>query len=438
MDEETESRAEEVRVSRPRFTYADARGPQKIAVTAPTTICGSSSEAKLFIDDRTVSRIHAELELRDDGVWVRDLGSTNGSYVNGVRIERARVPDRATLRFGGVECSVEYEQARRPGAWPHGSFGPLLGESAVMRELFAALARAAPTTSSILVRGETGTGKELVARAIHEASPRAAGPFVVVDCAALPETLLDAELFGHAKGAFTGADRARAGAFEEAEGGTLFLDEIGELPLSMQPKLLRVLEARTVRRLGETQPRAVDVRVVAATHRDLGKMAACGGFREDLFFRLAVLPIRTPSLRERTDDIPMLLERFLGAAPTSVLTETELGRAIKLPWLGNVRELRNFAERARAFGGAEALRMVDAERGVTESAPPPPPIDPGAEVVDPSLESYATFRERWIDRGERLYVEKLLAMHDGNVANAARACGLGRAHLYRLIKRHAL
>ncbi len=438
MEPDTETHGGQLRASQPRLTYVDAQGRHEVKVSTTSVVCGSSPSAQLQIVERTVSRMHAELELREDGLWVRDLASTNGTFVDRVRVDRARIPDGAVLRLGSVECQVSYEDGSGGHPWPAGSFGPLLGESAVMRLMFAALARAAPTVSSVLVTGETGTGKELVARALHEASPRHEGPFVIVDCAALPEHLLDAELFGHTRGAFTGAVTARVGAFEAASGGTLFLDEIGELPLPMQPKLLRALEARTVRRLGETEHRPVDVRIVAATHRDLGRMAACGAFREDLFFRLSVLPLRIPSLRERTGDIPVLLDSFLAGGARGLFSDAQLARIAELPWLGNVRELRNFAERAVAFGAAAALELVDVDR---VSTPPAhgsvaPPVV--AATGGPGVEPYAIFRERWIDQGEAAYVRQLLTTHAGNVANAARSAGIARAHVYRLIKKHGL
>ena len=252
-----------------------------------------------MIEDATVSRLHAELDPRRDGLWVRDLGSRNGTFVNGVRVVSARVPDGGRVQLGAASITLlPSPTSVSVELWPDTRFGPLVGKSVAMRELFATLARVAAVDATVLVSGETGTGKELVAEAVHGASPRAGGPFVVVDCAALPDQLLQSELFGHARGAFTGAETARAGAIESANGGTVFLDEIGELPLAMQPALLRVLESRTVRRLGETAHRKVDVRFVSATHRDLRAMVTAGAFREDLYFRhRASLPLVVPPLR---------------------------------------------------------------------------------------------------------------------------------------------
>jgi transcriptional regulator with PAS, ATPase and Fis domain len=307
-------------------------------------------------------------------------------------------------------------------------FGPLVGASAPMRRLFARLSKIAPTDSSVLVSGETGTGKELVARAIHEASPRRHGPFIVVDCAALPESLIEAELFGHARGAFTGAGEAREGAIEAADGGTVLLDEIGELPLQVQPKLLRALESRQVRRVGEAQHRNVNVRFLAATHRDLREMVNAGAFREDLFFRIAVLMVQVPPLRERPEDIPLLLRRLMppGGNPIDDELTAELA---KRPWLGNVRELRNFVERAHALGAQEALAMT----GMSPSAVA------STGGGSPPLEGpYKELRETWIDHFEREYFRELMRRHDRNVAAASREAGVDRTYVYRMIRRHQL
>jgi DNA-binding NtrC family response regulator len=423
-----------------RLRWQDDSGARDEVVVDEAVLCGSSPSCAVVVAVPTVSRVHAEITRRGDGAWIRDLGSSNGTYVDDLRVAEAQLPDGARLRLGGATLQVSYERRRSAlPPWPYDQFGQLLGASLPMREMFAVLARAAATQSSVLVTSETGTGKELVARAIHEASPRAEGPFVVVDCAALPENLLEAELFGHARGAFTGAVAARAGAFADASGGTLFLDEIGELPLAMQPKLLRALESRAVRRVGETAYQAVDVRVVAATHRDLGKMVACGAFREDLYFRLAVLPLRVPPLRSRRSDVPLLLDRFLGQSALAVFGPERLRLVAARPWLGNVRELRNFAERALAFGPDHALALMDPEGDGAGDAPAKPAEgEPEAPDPSPESESYSAFRERWIDRGEAAYVRRLLELHGGNVTKAAQAGGIARGHVYRLIKKHGL
>ena len=331
----------------------------------------------------------------------------------------------ATLR-----SSATVERSPTPARKP----SRLLGESMPMRRLHTQLGRVGPTDATVLIQGETGTGKELVARALHDRSARAGGPFVVVDCGALPESLLDAELFGHNRGAFTGAVAARTGAFEAADGGTLFLDEIGELPLPMQPRLLRALEQRAVRRLGQNDFRPVDVRFVSATHRDLLGMVKAGTFREDLYFRLAVLCVTIPPLRERSADVVLLAEHFLSPDHRPLLTrelEAELAARV---WPGNVRELRSFVERLKAVGATDALAMS------TEARPPADPAAAGAVTMSEELLdlSFSEARDRGFAALERQYVEALLARHGRKISAAARAAGIQRTYLHRLVRKHGL
>jgi hypothetical protein len=340
--------------TRPRLTWSDTSGEHEVCVEG-RALMGSAPDVAIVVADRTVSRLHAELEIAPEGVWVRDVGSRNGTFVQGIRVTRALVPDRAALRVGSTTLRIAYgPSAPAATVWRQAHLGPLLGRSAVMRKLFAALASVAPTASSVLVQGETGTGKELVAEAVHRASPRASGPFIVVDCAALPEALLESELFGHAKGAFTGATDARAGAFEAADGGTLFLDEIGELPLAMQPKLLRALESRSVRRLGETTPRKVDLRVISATHRDLLSMVNTRAFREDLYFRLA----HELLTGLRAFDEPPFLSAMRGRSrparsleATAPMVDVEVAVLLDRCLLQDPQERPSAAELARALAG---------------------------------------------------------------------------------------
>lgn len=359
----------------PRLEWVEA-GVARTASVERRCVLGSAPHCDVIVNDPTVSRVHAEIEPRAEGVWVRDLNSRNGTFVEGVRVESACVLHGFTIRVGATELLVNYHDAEQKPveSWPSERFGPLVGRSRVMRELFANLARLSPLECCIMINGETGTGKELVARAIHQASQRAAGPFIVVDCASLSETLIEAELFGHMKGAFTGAHQMRVGAIEAAHGGTVFLDEIGELPIGMQPKLLRVLESSTVRRIGEAKHRNVNVRFLTATHRDLLSMVNRGEFREDLYFRLAVVPVRVPSLRERPEDIELLLKHF-SEGSHDWLTPAVLRMLENRPWRGNVRELRNFVARARAIGPTDAMSVskdyADAREPVTAVLPRP-------------------------------------------------------------------
>ncbi len=334
----------------PRLRWSDRGAIQEI-VAKKRLVIGASADADIVLTDDTVSRVHALIEPHENGIVIRDLDSTNGTFLDGARITEATVRRSAELRLGTTRLLIDFDSAvvTPVEVWREDFFQHLVGCSTVMRELFALLARVAPSDASVLIQAETGTGKEVVARSIHDASNRSAKPYVVVDCAALPENLLDSELFGHVKGSFTGASATRAGAIESANGGTVFLDEIGEVPLAMQPKLLRVLEQRTVRRIGESTHRAVDVRFVTATHRNLLQMVSRGQFREDLYFRLCVIPVTVPPLRDRKEDIKLLAHHFLRGTKNP-FSDDFFERLVDMPWRGNVRELRNHIERARALG----------------------------------------------------------------------------------------
>ncbi len=429
---------------KPVLEWRDAQGPHAVEIDGRVTL-GSSEMVGAVIADRTVSRLHAELEVRSDGVWIRDLGSRNGTYVAGVLVQSAQVPLGRPCSLGQTTFTITLpEQARTVPLWPEERYGPLYGISEAMRELFVRLAQYAATQSPVLVQGETGTGKELVAEAIHEASARRDGPFVVVDCAALPETLLESELFGHARGSFTGATTGRTGAFEAADGGTVFLDEIGELPLAMQPKLLRVLESLTVRRLGETERRRVDVRFIAATHRDLQAMVAGGGFREDLYFRLAVLPAFVPPLRARPEDIPGLVGNFLARRPDVTIDPSLMAQLAAHPWLGNVRELRSFAERAIAVGLQSAWALTRGEEAPgARSRLPPPARTPvvAAPLPFPAVPVGVPFKElkdRYNEHLERSYLTGMIERHGRDVSVIAAASDLDPTYVRRLLRKHQL
>ena len=411
-----------------RFRVEIIDGPQW-AEPAPRCAVGSHPSNDLVIEDTTVSRFHCELAIADTLVRVRDLGSLNGTCAGPIQITDALVPGGTVLRLGNSDLRIHVdEQETELASSEHSSFGPLIGESDVMREVFSQLEKIAASDATLLVQGETGTGKEGVAEAVHDASARASGPFVVVDCSAIPANLLESELFGHEVGAFTGATERRVGAFEQASGGTLFLDEIGELPTELQPKLLRALESRVIRRVGGKTVHC-DLRIIAATNRDLRAEVNRGAFRADLYFRLAVVKVELPPLRERAEDIPLLVEHLLqriGAAPHAIteLTQRDFVAALaEASWPGNVRELRNHLEQCVVFG----------ERRLPNTPRTPHP----ATNIDASL-PYDVARRQALDSFERGYVLALLERHEGNVMAAARAAGLNRAYLYRLLNRHGV
>jgi DNA-binding NtrC family response regulator len=403
-----------------------------LRATGEGVIVGTAEGSTVRLTDPTVSRFHVELRPVTGGVAVTDHGSTNGTYAGAVRIVRGVVPLGTQLRAGdsvlrlGDGSPIEVEH--------HGgdALGGVIGRSAPMRRLMAQVAKAARSDVSVLVTGESGTGKELIARALHDLGPRARGPFVTVDCGSLPPTLIGSELFGHEKGAFTGADRAHVGAFEAAHGGTVFLDEIGELQPAVQATLLGVLERRRLRRLGGRAELAIDVRVVSATHRDLRAEVNRGGFRLDLFYRLAVVTVEVPALRERPDDIPLLVEHFLRDAgwdgPVSALISPQAMDALaRLHLAGNVRELRNLVEAAVAMGEAPAVGAPAAGAGEASRAPRDAAFQ--ADLARPYKEARAELLERF----EARYLEALLERAGGNVSAAARLGRMTRSHLNELL-----
>ena len=390
---------------------------------------GSARGNDVALEDPTVSRFHFEITRRRDGLHVVDVGSKNGTFVNGVRVVDAILEGASELRAGDTTVAVRVQERPELVEEPYRThFGQLLGQSAPMQQLFRLLGRLALVDTPVLVHGETGSGKELVARALHEEGRREAGPFVVFDCGAVAPTLAESELFGHARGAFTGADVAREGAFERADGGTLFLDEIGELDPALQPKLLRALESKTIRPVGGDADRKVDVRVVSATHRDLRQMVNDGRFREDLFHRIAVFTLRVPPLRERPDDLVVLAQHFLtralagtdfSAASAPSLTSASIARLTTRSWSGNVRELKNVIERALVLGDLEAAAQGDIETSFTD------------REDDLDLENAKR-------RFERQYLVRLLAKHDGDRALAAQEADVHIKSLGRLLRRHGL
>jgi len=429
-------------------------GPDKGKVQvaeAETISIGTGETNNLILTDPTVSRYHADLIHQDAGILVVDHGSTNGTLLSGARLERAVVPPRTVLKIGRSAIRIDDGETVTVETFEGEQLGGLVGRSPMMKRLMARIERAAQSETSILLLGETGTGKEVIASAIHEASARRGKPLETVDCGAMLPTLIASELFGHEKGAFTGADHQHIGAFERADGGTLFLDEIGELPPSLQTALLGALERRSFRRVGGKSSIAVDVRVIAATHRDLRGEVNTGTFRQDLFYRLAVIVLQIPALRERREDVPLLAEHFVRLTGydgplEDVLPEKTMEMLQTYWWPGNVRELRNMVEAAVVMGEAPSL----SERGPEpERSTPRPAQAPGAEAVggDPGQAipvgqvmtlPYSEARNVVIDHFEDLYLGALLERCRGNVALAARQAKMNRSYLTRMIKRRGI
>ena len=389
------------------------------------TLVGQSPACALRLADPMVSRRHAAFEMQGSDLRITDLDSTNGTFVNGLRVLDAYLRGGEQVTMGDTSLSIARASPPRAEEISNAtSFGHLLGASFEMRRLYPVCERLAASSVPLVIEGETGTGKEVLAEAIHEASPRASGPFVVFDCTAVPPSLVEAELFGHERGAFTGAVATRKGLFEQAHQGTLLIDEIGDLDLSMQPKLLRAIERSAVRRVGANAWIAVDVRIIAATRRDLDREVQMGRFRDDLFFRLAVARIELPPLRRRSADIALLTRHFwttLGARgepPDDLLQLFE-----SYPWPGNVRELYNAVARRIALGHSDGGPSATRARAS--------PASPGDDVIAGVLAlglPLAQGRQRVVDEYERRFVEHVLAQHGGNVRRAAKAAGIARRY----------
>lgn len=408
-----------------------------------TIIAGSDPDLPIALNDETVSRRHARFEQTENGLLVQDLGSTNGIMLHDVRIEKGLVPLPTELSLGNSVLRIETENIPfEVNVYEHDHLAGLVGKSSVMEELFGMIARVAPADATTLISGESGTGKELVARAIHDLSKRASQPFVIFDCSAVPSELIESELFGHVKGSFTGASESRKGAFKEAHGGTLFLDEIGELSTELQPKLLRVLESKEVKSVGAEKREKVDVRIVAATHRPLRHMVDEGSFRQDLYFRLAHIELIIPPLRERSEDIPLLIEHFLdqqeGDRKLEVSFET-MHKLMAHHWSGNVRELKNYVERAALLSGDGRIETrflmpqgsaPNAHQNVAVAGGPA-----GQELsVDFSL-PFKDAKNQLIESFERSYWLRMLRAHRWNVSAAAREAGIHRKSLEYVVRK---
>jgi transcriptional regulator with GAF, ATPase, and Fis domain len=400
-----------------RFEVVVVEGPDagmRVRSNAAELSIGTNEGNHVRLTDPTVSRHHCVLRADERGLELRDLGSRNGTFLGDAEVVHAYVPSKTRFRVGKTTLAVDIladtlEQPLAAGD----RLGPIIGASLAMRRLYPLIERCGAATTTVLINGETGTGKELIAEAIHATSTRRAQSFVVVDCGALSHDLAESELFGHERGAFTGADARRIGAFERAHGGTIFLDEIGELPLSLQPLLLRALENRTIRRVGGDEYRPVDVRVVAASHRDLRALVNTKRFRPDLYYRLDVLRIEVPPLRDRAGDIALLARKFWQQFRADDPPLALVDHLASQSWPGNARELRNAVERAALLGWH-------------------------GEPTSNERLTYQQARERAVWDWERTWVEHLLAETGGNLSRAARLAKMGRSNLREIARRHGV
>ncbi|MBL4683277.1 MAG: sigma 54-interacting transcriptional regulator [Nannocystaceae bacterium] len=423
------------------------KGPNKktrVDLEGDRIVVGTHETCDLVLTDPTVSRQHFEIELVTGGYAIRDLDSLNGTFIDSLRIRDVVVPRNTTITIG--ETRIKMAPQDDTVDLPLSSetrCGPLVGRSPEMRRVFDLIRKVAPADATVLITGESGTGKELAARALHDLSNRCDAPFVVVDCAALPPTLIESELYGHERGAFTGAEKSRIGAFEAADGGTVFLDEIGELPVDLQTRLLGVIERRQVQPLGSAKTRKINVRLIAATNRDLRREVNRETFRSDLYFRLAVVGLHMPALRDRPDDIPLYIDAFLAdqtAAGFAFSIDPDTIVALKLrPWPGNVRELRNTLERAAALG------EIDAAMSDSEAAQPQDPTLPDgpsdglvrefAAKADPAV-PFKTGKALLVGTYEQAYIESLMKKHNNNITRAARGAEIDRVYLLRLLDKY--
>ncbi len=419
---------------------------KKYSLVKPITKVGKKENNDFVIDDSTVSRDHMIIEYSSDSFLLRDLGSTNGTNLNGSRVKEAYLVPGDRIKVGNTTLEfVAFEEKVKIEPSDKAEFGLMVGSSLKMRQIFGILEKISPTFATVIIEGETGTGKELVARAVHENSPRKNKPFVVFDCSSVAPNLIESELFGHEKGSFTGAIKSRRGAFEEASGGTIFLDEIGELSLDLQPKLLRALESREIRRVGANLTTPIDVRVVCATNRNLKKEVAEGRFREDLYYRLSVVKIILPPLRERVEDIPLMVERFLSVGKfnkkpdgTLFVTKVEddaLKALQRYQWPGNVRELSNIIERACAVAenGVISKNQIDMVFSDLEDE------EERTEKLQVLKDvPFKEAKQKVVEVFERDYLIDLLRRNGYNLSKAAREAGIDRKHIRNLLKKYGI
>ncbi len=441
--------AKRLRKAKLVVTEGPDRGKELVIERERVTV-GRSMISDLDLRDPAVSSSHFEITVGAHGYLLRDLDSTNGTRVADLRVKEVYLCPGVVVRAGQTTIEMlPFEGTVEIALSDRERFGDLIGQSVRMREIFATLEKVAPSDLTVLVEGETGTGKELVARAIHQNSRRADKPFVVQDCSAIPRDLVESTLFGHEKGSFTGAVDRHRGSFEAADGGTIFLDEIGELNVALQPKLLRALENREIKRVGAERTLKVDVRVLAATNRDLRAMVNEGTFREDLYYRLSVIHVIIPPLRERREDIPFLaaafLDEFAARWPSADgpagfrLSRDAMDRLRAYSWPGNVRELRNAMERAASLSDARELGAKDLAFGTRTARGSPGSAAGSFAAGSAGVEMpFKEAKQEVIDAFEVHYLGVLLSQHAGNITRAAEAAGLTRYHLRELLKRHGV
>ncbi len=420
---------------------------------------GAMEDNDLVVDDETVSRNHCRIVREGDQYVLVDNGSTNGTFINRVRVREAYLHANCTITLGKTDIKFQpVDEKLRIVPSDRERYGDIIGRDRSMREIYTILEKIAPTDTTVVIEGETGTGKEVVARTIHQQSRRRDGPFMVFDCGAVPENLIESELFGHEKGSFTGAVGTRQGVFELAHGGTVFLDELGELQLDLQPKLLRVLEQREVKRVGGGKPLKADVRIVAATNRDLEAEVRAGRFREDLFYRLTVVRLHLPPLRERREDILLLARHFLshgrfnrdrlGGKKVTDFADEVVERLGEYEWPGNVRELHNVVERAVSFAEGEIVEPEDLPDhiayprrgeggGLSEETNPNVVLPDGGGHVE-LAGPFKDAKEAWISSFEADYVAKLLEKNGGNISHAAKEADIDRKYFRKLMKKYGI
>ena len=441
-------RMETIQLEQCRLVVID--GPdigKQLTIDKPIVRIGSNQKNDLVLTDNTVSRFHCEIRrVRDEYIFV-DRQSTNGCYFGDLRlVEGSLFPNcevlvgSSLIRFEPLVENIEIVPS------DENTYGDLVGSAPKMRKIYGLLDKVAPSELSVVIQGETGTGKELVARAIHQFSRRKDGPLVIFDCSAFPENLLESELFGHEKGAFSGAVRTHRGVFERAEGGTIFFDELGEMSINLQPKFLRALESGEIRRVGGERTIKVDARVVSATNRNLLQMVEENTFRQDLYYRLAKVTLDLPPLRDRIEDLPSLCEHFIAQlkernslpAHVRAFSPEALNAMRKYDWPGNIRELRNVVERASAFCEGDHIQPEDlpadlcARLGMSSSSATPqrPAVTPGLGLKEA--------KEMMVSNFEKEYLVGLLNQYNMNISKVAREAGIDRRHVYRLMKKYGI